>query len=35
MFNQDVIYAVKAVKFCRMVVYPAIWAGTGEYTTRD
>lgn len=24
MFNQDVIAAVKAAKFCRVVVYPAV-----------
>lgn len=29
MFNQDVIAAVKAAKFCRVVVYPAVrgWCG--------
>ncbi|UZE61007.1 hypothetical protein ONR73_07300 [Aeromonas veronii] len=30
MFNQDVIAAVKAAKFCRVVVYPAIRGWCGE-----
>lgn len=28
MFNQDVIAAVKAAKFCRVVVYPAVRGGS-------
>ena len=30
MFNQDVIAAVKAAKFCRVVVYPAVRGWSGE-----
>ena len=30
MFNQDVITAVKAAKFCRVVVYPAVRGWSGE-----
>lgn len=30
MFNQDVIAAVKAAKFCRVVIYPAIRGWCGE-----
>ncbi|MGL4888207.1 MAG: hypothetical protein ACRC4V_18040 [Aeromonas veronii] len=30
MFNQDVIAAVKAAKFCRVVVYPAVGGWCGE-----
>lgn len=30
MFNQDVIAAVKAAKFCRVVVYPAVRGWCGE-----
>lgn len=30
MFNQDVITAVKAAKFCRVVVYPAVRGWCGE-----
>ena len=30
MFNQDVIAAVKAAKFCRVVIYPAVWGWCGE-----
>ncbi len=30
MFNQDVIAAVKAAKFCRVVVYLAIRGWCGE-----
>ncbi len=30
MFNQDVIAAVKAAKFCRLVVYPAVRGWSGE-----
>ena len=30
MFNQDVISAVKAAKFCRVVVYPAVRGWCGE-----
>ncbi len=32
MFNQDVIAAVKAAKFCRVVVYPAVW---GKSKSKD
>ena len=30
MFNQDVIAAVKAAKFCRVVIYPAVRGWCGE-----
>lgn len=30
MFNQDVIAAVKAAKFCRVVVYPSVRGWSGE-----
>ena len=30
MFNQDVIAAVVAAKFCRVVIYPAVWGWCGE-----
>lgn len=30
MFNQEVIAAVKAAKFCRVVVYPAVRGWCGE-----
>ncbi len=30
MFSQDVIAAVKAAKFCRVVVYPAVRGWSGE-----
>lgn len=30
MFNQDVIAGVKAAKFCRVVVYPAVRGWSGE-----
>ena len=30
MFNQDVIAAVKAAKFCRVVVYPVVRGWCGE-----
>ncbi len=30
MFNQDVIAAVKAAKFCRVTVYPAVRGWCGE-----
>lgn len=30
MFNQDVIAAVKAAKFCRVVVYPTVRGWCGE-----
>ncbi|HHO0758323.1 TPA: hypothetical protein ACRTNY_001384 [Aeromonas hydrophila] len=30
MFNQDVIAAVKAAKFCRVAVYPAVRGWCGE-----
>lgn len=30
MFNQDVIAAVKAAKFCRVAVYPAVRGWSGE-----
>lgn len=30
MFNQDVIAAVKAAKFCRVMVYPAVRGWSGE-----
>lgn len=30
MFNQDVIAAVKAAKFCRVVTYPAVRGWCGE-----
>lgn len=30
MFNQDVITAVKAAKFCRVAVYPAVRGWCGE-----
>ncbi|WP_429210174.1 hypothetical protein [Aeromonas veronii] len=30
MFNQDVIAAVKAAKFCRVVVYPAVRGWSAE-----
>ena len=30
MFNKDVIAAVKAAKFCRVVIYPAVWGWCGE-----
>ncbi|WP_429058979.1 hypothetical protein [Aeromonas jandaei] len=30
MFNQDVIAAVKAAKFCRVVLYPAVRGESGE-----
>ena len=30
MFNQDVSAAVKAAKFCRVVVYPAVRGWSGE-----
>lgn len=29
MFNQDVIAAVKAAKFCRVVIYPPVRGGCG------
>ncbi|HEH9410304.1 TPA: hypothetical protein SIA33_003348 [Aeromonas salmonicida] len=30
MFNQDVIAAVKAAKFCRVAIYPAVRGWCGE-----
>ena len=30
MFNPDVIAAVKAAKFCRVVIYPAVRGWSGE-----
>ncbi|HAT2246326.1 TPA: hypothetical protein I8165_000459 [Aeromonas hydrophila] len=30
MFNQDVIAAVEAAKFCRVVIYPAVRGWCGE-----
>ena len=30
MFNQDVIAAVKAAKFCQVVIYPAVRGWCGE-----
>ena len=29
-FNPDVSAAVKAAKFCRVVIYPAVWGWCGE-----